>query len=173
MTLRGAPHVALVGLSGSGKSTLAPLLAARLGGHLVIDLDRVVERHLGRSVAEVFETDGEAAFRDAESMALADALGGPPAVIATGGGIVLSATNRSLLSVSATVVWLRAHPSELQQRLEGTTEARPLLQGDPTFALARLGEERAALYAQVADVTVDVDGTSPPDLADEVAQALR
>ena len=54
VTLRGAAHVALVGLSGSGKSTLAPLLAARLGGHLVIDLDRVVERHLGRSVAEVF-----------------------------------------------------------------------------------------------------------------------
>ena len=173
MTLRGAAHVALVGLSGSGKSTLAPLLAARLGGHLVIDLDRVVERHLGRSVAEVFQTGGEATFRDAESMALADALGGPPAVIATGGGIVLNAANRSLLSTSATVVWLRAHPAELQQRLEGTAEARPLLQGDPAFALVRLGEERAALYAQVADVTVDVDGTSPMDLADELSQALR
>ncbi len=82
------------------------------------------------------------------------------------------AANRSAAAASPCRL-APAHPSDLQQRLAGTTEARPLLQGDPGFALARLGEERAALYAQVADVTVDVDGTSPPDLADEVAQALR
>ena len=173
MTPTGAQHIALVGLSGSGKSTLAPLLAARLGGHLVVDLDRVVERRLGRPVAAIFEIDGETAFRDAEAVALSDALGGPPSVIATGGGVVLAARNRAALADSATVVWLRVHPSQLEQRLRGTDEARPLLEGDPAFALARLSEERAALYAQVADLTVDGDGVPPADLADEVATALR
>ena len=83
----------------------------------------MVEGRFGRSVASIFEQDGEAVFRDAESEALSEALDGPPAVIATGGGIVLSAGNRRMLSTSARVVWLRAHPAHLQQRLEGTTEA--------------------------------------------------
>lgn len=172
MTLDATGHVALVGLSGSGKSTLAPLLASRLGGHVVIDLDRVVERRFGRSVAEVFASEGESAFRAAEREALESALAGPPAVIATGGGAVLAADNRAVLSSSATVVWLRAHPSSLQRRLEGTAEARPLLAGDAGFALTRLSEERDALYAQVADLIVDADGAAPADLADEVVASL-
>lgn len=165
-------HVALVGLSGSGKSTLAPLLASRLGGHVVMDTDRMVEQRFGCPVATIFRDEGEAAFRDAECEALRQALTGPPAVVATGGGVVLDAINRQRLAEHATVVWLRASPTHLQQRLDGTTEARPLLEGDPGFALRRLHEERAALYAAVADLTVDVDGASPADLADEVAAAL-
>lgn len=171
--MNDAAHVALVGLSGSGKSTLAPLLASRLGGRVVVDLDREVERRLGAPVATVFAEQGEAAFRDAERDELAAALSGAPAVIATGGGVVLDAENRRRLMGDAVVVWLRAHPEHLQQRLEGTAEVRPLLDGDPGFALARLSEERAALYAQVADLTVDVEGIDPRDLADEVAAALR
>jgi shikimate kinase len=165
-------HIALVGLSGSGKSTVAPLLASRLGGRLPVDLDRVVERRFGRTVARIFADEGERAFRDAESEALRDALVGPPAVIATGGGIVLDADNRRLLGEGARVVWLRAQPSLLQQRLQDSDENRPLLDGDAGFALARLSEERAALYAQVADLTVDVDGVDPLDLAHELADAL-
>jgi shikimate kinase len=65
--------VALVGLSGTGKSTVAPLLAARRG-LAVVDLDRAVAESAGRTVAEIFATDGEAAFRSMESAALADAL---------------------------------------------------------------------------------------------------
>lgn len=165
-------HVALVGLSGSGKSTLAPLLATRLGHHVVADLDRRIEQRFGRSVAEIFETEGEVTFREAESEALAEALDGAPAVIATGGGVVLSARNRQLLTARARVVWLRAHPDHLRQRLDGTAEARPLLEGDAGFALARLSEEREALYRQVADLTIDVDGADPRDLAEELTRSL-
>ena len=164
-------HVALVGLSGSGKSTLAPLLASRLGGHRAVDLDRMVIERLGRTIDDIFADGGEATFRDAESEALSEALDGPPAVIATGGGVVLDAGNRQMLR-RARVVWLDAHPDHLQQRLAGTTEARPVLDGDPGFALARLHEERAALYAQVSDLTVDVEGASPIDIADEIVRAL-
>lgn len=163
--------MALVGLSGSGKSTLAPVLASRLGGHIAVDLDRMVVERLGRTIEEIFADGGEGVFRDAETEALSEALDGPPAVIATGGGVVLDVGNRQLLR-QARVVWLDAHPDHLQQRLAGTTEARPLLEGDPGFALHRLHEERAALYAQVADLTIDVEGAAPVDLAEEIARAL-
>ena len=165
-------QLALIGLSGTGKSTLAPLLASRLGGRTVVDLDRVVERRFGRSTAELFATDGEGSFRSAESAALVEALQGPPAVIATGGGVVLAAENREALRGSAVVVWLRADPSDLQERLDGTDEQRPLLGDDPAGALARLSAERTALYRSVADVEVDVGGVAPDTLADEIARLL-
>ncbi len=168
---RADRHIALVGLSGSGKSTLAPLLASRLGGHIAVDLDKLVVERFGRPVDEIFAEEGEGAFREAETEALIEALDGPPAVIATGGGVVLDPGNRQMLR-GARVVWLDAHPDHLQQRLAGTTEARPLLEGDPGFALTRLHEERAALYAQVADLTIDVEGAASVDIADEIVRAL-
>ncbi len=172
MTRSDVEHVALVGLSGSGKSTAAPLIASRTG-RIVVDLDRVVTERVGRPVAEIFaEPEGEATFRVLETEALLDALSGPPAVIATGGGVVLSAANRSSLRNDAHVVWLRAHPSKLAARLADTTEARPLLDGDVEFALQRLSEERAALYDEVSDTVIDVDGVDPLSVAEEVVSAL-
>lgn len=165
-------HVALVGLSGSGKSTVAPLLASRSGRNVVIDLDRSIEARVGRPVHEIFEADGEAAFRTLESDALAEALTGAPAIIATGGGVVMAAENRSLLRANATVIWLRAHPSHLADRLADTSEARPLLAGDAEFALQRLSSEREALYSEVADIVIDVDGVDPASLAEELAELL-
>lgn len=167
----GPEHVALVGLSGTGKSTVAPLLARRRGCASV-DLDRVVERHTGRTVAEVFAADGEAAFRDLESAALAEALAGPPAVLATGGGIVLRPENRAALSDGSRVVWLRLGAEPLARRLRGTDETRPLLTGDPATALRRLAREREALYREVADVEIDVEGLAPADVADLIEREL-
>jgi shikimate kinase len=170
--VRNPGHVALVGLSGSGKSTLAPLLASRTGRALSIDLDRVVEEMAGRTVAEIFAEEGETGFRALESQALAEALAGPPAVIATGGGVVLERENRRLLRDHAEVVWLRATPAHLAERLQDTSEARPLLDGDAEFALHRMATEREALYSEVADLVVDVDGVDPRTLVDELAERL-
>lgn len=167
------PHVALVGLSGAGKSTVAPLLANRLGARSAVDLDVVVSGQLGRSAEQAFAELGEAAFRQAETDALLSSLAGPPSVIATGGGVVLDADNRAALRARAVVIWLRAHPDHLAARLADSSEARPLLQGDPEFALRRLASEREALYADVADHVVDVEGVDPGDLADELARILR
>lgn len=172
MTRSDVEHVALVGLSGSGKSTAAPMIAAR-SGRIVVDLDRVISDRVGRTVAELFaEPDGEARFRVLETEALLDALAGPPAVIATGGGVVLSAENRSSLRSAAQVVWLRAHPSRLAARLADTTEARPLLDGDAEFALQRLSAEREALYDEVADIVIDVDGVDALTVAEEIIDRL-
>ena len=98
-------------------------------------------------------------------------LDGAPSVIATGGGIVVSAENRRLLRAPF-VVWLRADPTQLAERLAGTTEGRPLLGEHPAAVLERLAEERAAFYSEVADLTVEIGTARPEDLVERVVGAL-
>jgi shikimate kinase len=166
-------HVALVGLSGTGKSTLAPLLASRLRLG-VADLDGIVAARQGRSVAEIFSVDGEAAFRAAESAVLSEVLDGPPTVLATGGGVVLADANRRLLIERSRVVWLRADPELLAARLAASAETRPLVGADAVSTLRRLADEREAHYREVADLVVDAGDPSldPDGLADRVAAEL-
>lgn len=161
----------LVGMMGAGKTTVGRLVAARLGWDY-FDSDEEVERATGRTVPEILSADGEAAFRKAESAALADAVAtSPPAVVSVAGGAVLDAANRALLERSGTVVWLRADPSTLAERV-GDGTGRPLLGDDPREAIVRLDRVRRPLYAEVADVVVDVDGVEPAVVADRVIGAL-
>lgn len=163
-----ASSVVLVGMMGAGKTSVAARLAARRGWP-VFDSDRQVEEMVGRSVAEIWAADGEQGFRSLEAQVLADALASPaPAVIAAAGGTVLDPDNRRLLRMHTPVVWLRAEAETLVRRL-GLGEGRPLLAGDVAGAVARLDAERRPLYAEVADVTVDVDHLS----ADEVAARVE
>lgn len=148
-------HVVLIGMMGTGKTTVGRLLAERLGRPLV-DSDAMIERQTGRTVREIFEADGEPAFRVLETAALVEALAVPtPLVIAAAGGVVLSAENRAALrAADAVVVWLRAEPAVLAGRV-GAADHRPLLDRDAELSLRRLLEARAPLYAEVADVVVD------------------
>src|SRR5262245_1009332 len=122
-----ARHIVLVGLMGSGKSTVARALAQRLH-RPVVDSDAEIEAKTGRTVREIFATDGEAAFRALETESLQAALDSDePSVIAAAGGVVLSATNRAALrAADARVVWLRAEPELLVARVAGG-DHRPLL----------------------------------------------
>jgi shikimate kinase len=151
--------VVLVGLMGSGKTTVGRRLAALLE-RAFVDADEAVEERAGRPIADIFADDGEDAFRDLESAVLADLLdGAEPTVIASGGGAVLREDNRKRLSADdVTVVWLDAAPAFLASRIERKAH-RPLLAGDetPRQVLERLHAERAALYAEVADLVVDVE----------------
>src|SRR4051794_6921672 len=104
-------HLVLVGMMGSGKTTVGRMVAARLGRRF-LDSDEQVEAATGRTVREIFESDGEAAYRVLESKALCEALASrPPAVIAAAGGTVLSADNRAAMRASGEVVWLQADPA--------------------------------------------------------------
>ena len=165
-------HVALVGLSGTGKSEVAPLLAARLGLRAV-DLDDLVVARAGVSVAELFERDGEEAFRALESEVLREQIGGPPAVLATGGGVVLDDSNRRLLVERCRVVWLRTPVDVLVGRLERDAEQRPLLRDGAATTLRRLATEREALYAEVACVEVATDNLGPDAVTDAVVEELE
>src|SRR4051812_17412505 len=147
---RSRRHVVLIGMMGAGKTTLGRRLARRLSRPF-IDSDQQIEARTGRTVREIFESDGEAAFRALETEALADALAtSSPSVVAAAGGTVLSEVNRERMRSLGTVVWLRAAPSELAQRVRNGAH-RPLLAADPEATLRRLDEQRGELYAELAD----------------------
>ena len=170
-----AEHVALIGLPGAGKSAVAALLGRSLG-RVSSDLDRVVEREAGRSVGAIFATEGEERFRDLESRALAEALGGTtPVVLACGGGVLGRAANRELLKGRARVVWLEVEPEEAAARLgpEGWKE-RPLLSGPPgPERLRELLDRRAAAYAEVAHHRITTDGLTAEQVAARVLASLE
>ncbi len=153
---------------GSGKTTVARIVADRLGRR-VIDSDAVIEHATGRTVREIFATDGEQAFRSFETAALLDALASPePAVIAAAGGVVLRDENRAALkAANAKVVWLCASPALLVDRVMSSGH-RPLLDDDPAGTLLRMHAEREKLYRDVADAIVLVDHRSPNDVAETV-----
>jgi shikimate kinase len=163
--------VVLVGLSGTGKSSVAPRLAERLG-LAVADLDARIAGAAGCTVAEYFSRHGEAAFRRRELAELEAVLAGPPAVVATGGGLVTIPEARARLSSACTVVWLRAEPEVLAERLAGTGEERPLLAGDAATTLRRLATEREALYREVADVVVDAGAPSAEEVTELIVSEL-
>jgi shikimate kinase len=154
-----ANQVVLVGLMGSGKTTVGRRLAARLERHFV-DADAAIEEITDRTIAEIFEQDGEEGFRDLEADTFEELLEHhEPCVISAGGGVVIRAENRARLRrPDVTVVFLDASPAFLASRVANRPQ-RPLLDrsGTAREVLTGLHEERAALYAEVADVTVEVE----------------
>jgi shikimate kinase/3-dehydroquinate synthase len=160
-------RIVLIGLSGAGKSTVANLVASRLGWE-AIDTDAVVVSQAGRPIAELFKEEGEDGFRRRECRALEEACAREKAVVATGGGAVLTAKGRRAIG-RGFVVWLAVSPEEAAKRLskQESEEERPLLAGNPSARLASLLEARAPLYS-LADAAIDVDGLSPERAADEV-----
>jgi shikimate kinase len=164
-------RVLLIGMMGSGKSTTGRLLATRLGWPY-LDTDEQVQARTGRSVPQIIEESGEAAFRVEERQALEAATGGDgPAVVSVAGGAVLDPANREHIRSSGLVVWLRANVATLAERV-GSGEGRPLLGNDPPAALARLYRERRPLYEELADVVIDVDGLELTQAVDAIASAL-
>lgn len=161
-------HVVLVGLMGTGKTTVGRILAERLHRTLH-DSDLVIEARTGRTVRQIFQDDGEPAFRELETDVLLEALADTtPAVIAAAGGVVLSERNRvALVTAPAKVVWLRADPENLVDRVR-TGVHRPALDDDPEGALRRMHETREPLYRQVADMIVSVDGRSVHEVAEAI-----
>ncbi|MDX8407369.1 MAG: shikimate kinase [Mariprofundaceae bacterium] len=139
----------LVGLMGSGKSSIGRRLAARLQLPLV-DLDHVIVEQAGCSIPEIFAERGEAGFRELESRILAEVIG-KPAVLATGGGIVMREENRELLKQHPPVIWLNASPAFLAQRIDGDANRPLIADGDTLNKLQELARVRYPLYEACAD----------------------
>jgi shikimate kinase len=158
----------LVGLMGAGKSTVGRLVAEATGRELV-DVDVAITARTGKTVRELWEDGGEAAYRRLESAEVLDALD-RDVVIAAPGGVVMDPHVREALA-GADVVWLRATPRTLGGRVR-PGDHRPLLGDDPEADLAAMAEDRAGLYASVADLTVDTDELGPDGASAAVLEWL-
>ncbi len=168
-------NIVLIGLMGTGKTSVGRILAERLGRYFV-DIDAMVEVEAGMSIAELFASAGERAFRrlEAEAVRHASALRGQ--VVAAGGGAVLDPGNVTHLRATGELVLLEADPQTLARRLaDQQGEARPLLEGapDPAARLAQLQASRDAAYRACAAHTVDTTGRSPEEIAEAVLQWAR
>ena len=165
-------HLALVGMMGSGKTTVGTRVAELLHRPF-LDSDQMIEAREGRTVREIWLTDGEPAYRELETKVLEEALARPdPAVVAAAGGVVLRAENRRLLRrADVCTVRLVADPEALVTRV-GRQGHRPLLDDDPLAALRRLTTEREELYREVADATVETGNAPIETVTNEVLRAL-
>ncbi len=150
--------ISLIGLMGSGKSEVGQALARRLGWECV-DTDAEIEARERRTIPVILRESGEPHFRTVERAVVREAARRRGAVIATGGGAVLSPVTRRALTKAGPVFYLRA-PVELLLKRVGGDRGRPLLGDDPQSALERLLTEREALYTQAG---VAIDAAQPVD----------
>jgi shikimate kinase len=158
----------LVGYRGTGKSTVAGLVGRRLGWQAV-DADSILEALAGKTIREIFAEEGEAGFRSREELVLKDLCRRPRHVIATGGGVVLAAGNRSTMRHAGKVIWLRADVETIWQRLQAdatTAERRPPLTVGGLQEVVQLLQVREPLYRECADWTVDTADHTPEEVAE-------
>lgn len=165
-----APRAVFVGAPGAGKSSVGRRVAERLGLDFV-DTDHAIEDRAGMSVSDIFVTQGEPAFRALEESVIADTLAHSDGVVSLGGGALLSPATRDLVS-ACTVVWLQVSLSDAANRV-GMTGSRPLLLGNVRGTMMKMLEERAPLYAEVADLEVDTSGRSMRAVVDDVVAWLE
>jgi shikimate kinase len=163
------PRLVLIGPMGAGKTTVAGLLAERWGS-TARDVDDDIVAAEGRSVSDIFLDSGEEHFRALEREAVALALAEHDGVLALGGGAVVDDGTRSLLA-GHRVVFLRVGLTDAVKRV-GLGTSRPLLLGNVRSRIKSLLDERTPLYESLATVTVETDGRTPEDVADEIVRLL-
>ncbi len=161
----GRRQIHLIGFMGSGKSTVGRLVARRLVWNF-LDLDVLIERHAGRSIAAIFAADGEAGFRELESFVLRQAVQKPQAVVALGGGTPIDPVNWSVSSRAAITVWLRCPLPVMLGRVADTGE-RPLW-----LERQQLQRLLAAREPQYGRCDHTVDATAAPELVAELIETL-
>lgn len=169
MTAAVSPRVVLVGPMGAGKTTVGRVLAERWGVE-VRDTDADVEARAGKPVSDIFVEDGEERFRELEREAVETALATHDGVLSLGGGAVLDPATREALA-GHRVVFLRVGLADAVRRV-GLGTGRPLLLGNVRSRVRQLLEERTPIYEAVATLTVDTDGRTPEQVADDIEERL-
>lgn len=170
--------IALIGYRATGKSSVAKRLSERLRlPH--VDSDAVVAKQTGKSIAQIFDEDGEECFRELEARAVSDALHSPDSlVLATGGGAPLRESTRNDLKNHSIVIWLVAPVNTIAERMRGdsgTESSRPSLTGvcSPVDEIETVLKEREPLYRDAATHIVDVENKTIEMIVDEIARLTQ
>ncbi len=170
--------ISLIGFMGCGKSSVGRILATLLPGHRLIDLDTYIEEKQGRTIPEIFNEYGEAAFRRMEREALEeifDEQNRPRAILSLGGGTVISEACSRLVRENSVCFYLRATTDTLLGNLEGHSEGRPMLntaQETLRNRIESLMHTRSPQYLTTAHHIIDIDGKTLAQIAGFVKETL-
>jgi len=168
---RTIQNLALIGFMGTGKSSVGRLVADMLR-FTFLDTDHVIEARAGKSIREIFEQNGEPAFRELERRVVEELTRRKATVISTGGGLPADPANLASLKTHALVVCLWASPERIFERVRGQSH-RPLLnEADPMAKIRCLLDERGPCYRQ-ADVLVNTELRSLREVAGQVIHQFR
>ena len=166
-------NIALVGFMGTGKTAAGKLLAGKLGKEF-IELDALVEKKAGKTIPQIFQQDGEVAFRELEIEATRDGAGRKNAVIACGGGVVLNQINIDRLRKHGVIVYLTASPEVILERTSSDKDERPLLATEDKAAQVKaLLAFREPFYQRAADITVDTSGMTVAQVVEKITAGIR
>ena len=165
-------NIFIVGPMGSGKSTVGKIISNELFLNFY-DTDEEIETRTGASIDWIFDLEGEDGFRKRESKILEEMVQQNSIVLSTGGGIILSESNRELLSSRGSVFYL-ATPIAVQLERTSKDKDRPLLKnGDPGKILEELHMARESLYEAVADHIVNTEGKSSQEVSAEIIKLVK
>lgn len=166
-------NIVLIGFMGSGKTTVGKELAKQL--HMdFLDTDAYIEEQAGKSIAAIFEEDGEEVFRKLETQILTDLRDSTKnTILSTGGGMPLRRENAKLLKEIGKVIYLMATPQVIYNRVKHDTK-RPLLQGtDPYGKICELMRGRRQIYEREADVVVDANADNLEEVMSDLSERFR
>jgi len=165
-------NIYLIGLMGSGKTTLGKVLSKKLDKHFY-DSDQVIEEKLGVNVPMIFEYEGEAGFREREKDILKELVSKQNIVLATGGGIILSESNRDLLAKNGIVIYLKSNQKDLVLRMKND-KTRPLLKnGNVELIIKKLCQEREPLYEEIADFKIATKNKRIYEVVNEIIRVIK
>jgi shikimate kinase len=164
------PPIILIGPPGAGKTSVGKALAKKLSLNF-LDSDKVVEEKSGKSIPEIFITDGEPAFREMEKAVVIDLIENQDGVIALGGGSVMDLEVSKRLLPMANVVFLDVSISNAAPRV-GFNRDRPLLLGNPRQQWIALMEKRRSTYEALAKARVSTDNKKPVEVVEEIVKEL-
>ena len=165
-------NVYLIGFMGSGKSSVAAWLMRQYGIPRV-EMDREIEAEYGMTIPEIFEKEGEGAFRQKETLLLRKIAEREEVVVSCGGGVPTRTENVEVMRASGKIILLTAAPESILARVK-RAENRPVLKGEKTLeGIRELMEQRRECYEAAADYIVPTDGRSVAEVAEEVRSLMQ
>lgn len=165
-------NIFLIGFMGTGKSTICAQLHSMFDMEIV-EMDQMIEQQQGMRISDIFETYGEQYFRDLETKLLIDLQTKSHAVISCGGGTPMRACNVTEMKKNGRVVLLTASPETILARVKDNHD-RPLLENNKTVPyIAELMQKRREKYETAADLIIQTDGKSAPEICEEMVHSLR
>ena len=166
-------NIALIGFMGTGKTAVGQLLDKKLGKKFV-ELDLLIEQKAGKSIPDIFQQDGEIAFRELEIRVAEEVANKQDTVIACGGGIVLNKINTDRLRENARMVYLTASPGVILKRAASEAGQRPLLEVDnPALTIREMLRFRGPFYERAADIIINTSKLDTNAVAEQIIDKLK